>query len=106
MQVLIDSMKTSLPGLTFTVDAFSSRGGVDPYTVELIVRDVPLPADEVQVCHALSKWAEAYFGDPDSTSGECAGYIAIGENILKHVDLLFVTRTDLIKVCSLQLLPA
>lgn len=101
MQVLIDAMKNTLPGLSFTPDAFS-RGLVDPDTVELILRDVPLPADEVDVCRALSKWAEAYFGDPD-TSGDFAGHIPVSDNIMKHIDMLFVTRSDIIDVCDCSL---
>lgn len=82
--------------MSFSADAFS-RGLVDPYTVELVLRDVPLPADEVDVCRALSMWAEAYFGDPD-TSGDITGYIPLSDNIMKHIDLLFVSRNDLIEV--------
>jgi hypothetical protein len=104
VQVLIDCMKNSLPSLRFTTDAFS-RGLVDPDTVELILRDVPLPADEVDVCRALSKWAGAYFGDPDS-SGELAGYIQIGDSIMKHIDLLYVSRQDLIEVRDRLLHPS
>lgn len=96
VQVLIDAMKHTLPGLSFTDDAFS-RGLVDPDTVELILRDVPLPADEVYVCRAVASWAEAYFGDPD-TSGEFAGYIPVSDNIMKHIDLMFVSRNDLYEV--------
>ena len=96
MQVLIDSMRNTLPGLTFTPDTFS-RGLVDPYTVELVLRDVPVPANEVDVCRALSKWAEAYFGDPDG-SGDLAGFIPVSDSIMKHIDLLFVSRNDLIEV--------
>jgi hypothetical protein len=96
--MLIDAMKNALPRLTFDIDAFS-RGLVDPDTVELILRDVALPADEVDVCRALSKWADAYYGDPD-TSGEFAGYISVSDSIMKHIDLIYVTRNDLIEVCG------
>lgn len=93
IQILIDAMKHTIPGLKFTVDAFC-RGLVDPDTVELILRDVPLPADEVDVCRALAKWAEAYFGDPDA-SGEDEGFIQVSDNVMKHIDLMFVHRNDL-----------
>lgn len=99
MQILIDAMKHTIPGLKFTVDAFC-RGLVDPDTVELILRDVPLPADEVDVCRALAKWAEAYFGDPDA-SGEDQGFIQVSDNVMKHIDLMFVHRNDLRTVCFL-----
>lgn len=86
----------TLPNLTFTLDSFS-RGCVDPDTVLQVLRDVPLPADEVDVCRALSKWAEAYEADEDSAADPEA-FIDVDDDILKHIDLLFVSLTDIKEV--------
>lgn len=99
LQKLIDGMRSLIPSLTFTIDAFS-RGLVDPDTVELVLRDVPLPADEVDVCRALSKWAEAYDGDTDRPGD---GFIPVDDNIMRHIDLMFVSLHDTTEVRKLAM---
>eukprot|EP00892_Ulva_mutabilis_P009539 jgi/Ulvmu1/6958/UM033_0015.1 len=96
VQKLIDAMMATLPNLTFTLDSFS-RGCVDPDTVLQVLRDVPLPADEVDVCRSLSKWAEAYEADEDSAADPDA-FIDVDDDILKHIDLLFVSLQDIKEV--------
>lgn len=86
----------TLPNLTFTLDSFS-RGCVDPDTVLQVLRDVPLPADEVDVCRALSNWAEAYEADEESVADPSA-FFDVGDDILKHIDLLFVSLDDIKEV--------
>lgn len=98
LQKLIDAMMATLPNLTFTLDSFS-RGCVDPDTVLQVLRDVPLPADEVDVCRALSNWAEAYEADEDSAADPGA-FFDVGDDILKHIDLLFVSLDDIKEVCA------
>ena len=60
MQEIVDATIEVIPTLHFTRDAFQEVG---PEVVELVLRDVPLRASEIEVWRAVKAWADEFFDD-------------------------------------------
>ena len=93
----MDATIAAIPRLPFAHDAFSDVG---PEVVELVLRDVPLQATEINVWRAVKAWSDGFFdimsdddldGSPTaSPPGEAARGPIVPEalkTILQFVDL-------------------
>jgi hypothetical protein len=96
-----------IPSLTFTRDAFQEAG---PEVVELVLRDVPLQAVEVEVWRAVKEWADGFFDDlsdpdlsPTCTSLAEDAHPVVPEalkTILQFIDLECISWKDVVEVQS------
>ena len=69
VQEVVDAMREVIPSLPFTLDCFNVTD-LNTDVVELVLRDVPLAASELDVCVAVCAWAQEFFGvDSDDDSG-------------------------------------
>ena len=105
MQEIVDATVAAIPTLPFKQDAFAS---VNPEVVELVLRDVPLNATEIEVWRAVKAWADEFFdllSDPDF-SPSCSPREEDAEpvvpealkGILKSIDLACINWQEVCQV--------
>lgn len=97
-------MRDVIPTLPFTVDCFRVTD-LNTDVVELVLRDVPLAASELDVCRAVHSWAQEFFGmdsDDDPDDGTSSDNLFLlpqdDQRILQYIDLRCVNPNDIREV--------
>lgn len=108
MQDIVDAMREAIPKLEFTVDCFNVAD-LNTEVVELVLRDIPLNATELDACRAVHAWAQEFFGidsdeDTDTLPEDQASDDLLilppeDRRILKHIDLGCVCAAEIREVC-------
>eukprot|EP00892_Ulva_mutabilis_P001440 jgi/Ulvmu1/11297/UM074_0012.1 len=103
IQEIVDAMREVIPTLPFARDCFNVAH-LNSAVVELVLRDVPLAASELDVCRAVYAWAQEFFGmdsDDEDESGDDTSNEALlllpsdDQRILQHIDLRYVNASEL-----------
>eukprot|EP00892_Ulva_mutabilis_P005304 jgi/Ulvmu1/3145/UM015_0185.1 len=109
IQEIVDAMRDVIPKLEFTVDCFNVAD-LNTEVVELVLRDIPLNAIELDVCRCVHAWAQEFFGiDSDEDTDELPEDQASDDllilppedrRILKHIDLSCVSASEIREVVN------
>lgn len=102
MPEIVEGMKKVVPRLTWDVDCFKKCRHVNIEVMNMVLREVPLPATELDVCRAVEQWALSYYGDdlddssPDLPEEE-EPIIPNDDDraILDHIDLSCIKSIDI-----------
>lgn len=107
LQEIVDAMRDAIPKLDFTVDCFNVAD-LNTEVVELVLRDIPLSAIELDVCRSVHAWAQEFFGiDSDEDTDDLPEDQASDDllilppedrRILKHIDLGCVSAAEIREV--------
>jgi hypothetical protein len=106
LQEVVDATIKVIPMLPFTPDAFAD---VNPEVVELVLRDVPLQATELEVWRAVKQWCDDFFdlhdpafGSPRSSETDDAPQVVPEglKPILQFIDLDCISWKEVQEVCT------
>ena len=107
LQEIVDAMRDVIPRLEFTVDCFNVAD-LNTEVVELVLRDIPLTAIELDVCRSVHAWAQEFFGidsdeDTDTLPEDQASDDLLilppeDRRILQHIDLGCVSAAEIREV--------